>query len=134
MEKVFFLTGARPPQTGGELYNHQLSQYLGKLGWQQECVSLHERKKYLRLSKIPIIGNILISLIFAVFFLKNRGILVEDHYFTKYLLLTNFIHSFFLGSKIVILVHLFYNYDSNDKFMIRKFINRAIEKKTIIFC
>ena len=133
MEKVFFLTGARPPQTGGELYNYQLSQYLGKLGWQQECVSLHERKKYLRLSKIPIIGNILISLIFAVFLFKNRGILVEDHYFSKYLILTNFIHSFFLGSKIVILVHLFYNYDSNDKFMIRKFINRAIEKKRLYF-
>ena len=133
MDKVFFLTGAKPPQTGGELYNYQLSQYLDKLGWEQESISLHERKKYLRLGQIPIIGNILASSIFAVIFFKNRGVLVEDHYFTKYLFLTNFIHSFFLGSKIVVLVHLFYGYESNDKFAIRRFINKIIEKSKLYF-
>lgn len=133
MNKVFFLTGAIPPQTGGELYNYQLSQYLDKLGWEQENISLHERKTYLRLGRIPIVGNILSSLIFAIILFRNRGILVEDHYFSKYLFLTNFIHSFFLGSKIVVLVHLFYNYESHDKFVIRRFINRIIERFRLYF-
>ncbi|MDY6902409.1 MAG: glycosyltransferase family 4 protein, partial [Cyanobacteriota bacterium] len=133
MDKILFLTGARPPQTGGELYNYQLSQYLDKLGWEQECISLHQRKTYLRLGRIPIIGNTLASLLFAVVLFKNRGILVEDHYFSKYLFLTNFIHSFFLGSKIVVLVHLFYDYESNDKFIIRRFFNRTIEKIRLYF-
>ncbi|MEL6462429.1 MAG: hypothetical protein AAFQ91_30105 [Cyanobacteria bacterium J06621_15] len=99
MDKVFFLTGAIPPQTGGELYNYQLSEYLNRLGWEQEYISLHERKKYLRLGKIPIIGNIIVSVIFAVILLEYKGILVEDHYFSKFLFLTNFIHSFFLEAK-----------------------------------
>ncbi|MEB3217800.1 MAG: glycosyltransferase family 4 protein [Nostocales cyanobacterium 94392] len=133
MEKVFFLTGAKPPQTGGELYNYQLSQYLEKLGWEQEYVSLHEKRHFLRLGKIPIIGDILASLIFAIFLFKYKGILVEDHYFSKYLLLTNFIQRVFRKGKIVVLVHLFYGYKSNDKFVIRRLINKYIEQFRLSF-
>ena len=46
MNKVIFFSGAKPPQTGGELYNFKLSEYLDKQGWQQEYVSLHEKKHY----------------------------------------------------------------------------------------
>ncbi len=133
MEKVFFLTGAKPPQTGGELYNYQLSQYLEKLGWQQEYVSLHEKRHYLRLGKIPIIGDILASLIFMVILFKYRGILVEDHYFSRFLLLTNIIQRFIRKGKIVVLVHLFYGYDSQDQFVIRRLINKYIEKFRLSF-
>ena len=58
MHKVIFFSGAKPPQTGGELYNFKLSQYLEKQGWQQEYVSLHDKRHYLRLSKIPFFGDI----------------------------------------------------------------------------
>jgi len=133
MNKVFFLTGAKPPQTGGELYNFQLSQYLEKLGWEQEYVSLHEYKYYLRLGKIPIIGDILASLIFAVILFKYKGILVEDHYFSRFLLFTNIIQRFIRKSKNVTLVHLFYRYESNDKFIIRKLIYKNIEKFRLSF-
>ncbi len=135
MNKVIFFSGANPPQTGGELYNFKLSQYLEQQGWQQEYVSLHEKKHYLRLSKIPFFGDILASLIFAIILFKyrGRGILVEDHYFSKYLFLTNIIHRVFFKSKIVVIVHLFYSYDSSDKCYLRRFINRTIEKIRLSF-
>ncbi len=133
MEKVVFLTGAKPPQTGGELYNYKLSQYLEKQGWEQEFVSLHEKKHYLRLSKIPIIGNILVSFIFAVILFKYQGILVEDHYFSKFLLWKNIIQRFIFREKIIILVHLFYGYDSNDKMIVRRLIYKYIEKVRLSF-
>ncbi|MEO1376412.1 MAG: glycosyltransferase family 4 protein [Cyanobacteria bacterium J06635_10] len=133
MDKVFFLTGAKPPQTGGELYNYQLSQYLENLGWEQEYVSLHEKRHYLRLGKIPIIGDILASLIFAVILFKYRGILVEDHYFSRYLLLTNIIQRVIRKGKIIVLVHLFYGYDSDDRFVLRRLINKYIEKFRLSF-
>ncbi len=133
MNKVIFFSGAKPPQTGGELYNFKLSQYLDKQGWQQEYVSLHEKRCYLRFSKIPFFGNIIASLIFAIILLKYRGILVEDHYFTKYLFLTNIVQRIFFKSKILVVVHLFYSYDSSDKFLFRRFINRTIEKIRLSF-
>ncbi len=135
MNKVIFFSGANPPQTGGELYNFKLSQYLEKQGWQQEYVSLHEKRHYFRLSRIPLFGDIIAAFIFAVILFKyrGRGILVEDHYFSKYLFLTNILHLIFFKSKIVVIVHLFYSYDSSDKFFIRKFINRTIEKIKLSF-
>lgn len=133
MNKVIFFSGANPPQTGGELYNFKLSQYLEQQGWQQEYVSLHEKKHYLRLSKIPFLGNAIASLIFAIILFKYRGILVEDHYFSQYLFLTNILQRIFFKSKIVVIVHLFYSYDSSDKFLIRRFINRIIEKFRLSF-
>ena len=135
MNKVIFFSGANPPQTGGELYNFKLSQYLEQQGWQQEYVSLHEKKHFLRLSKIPFFGDILASLIFAIILFKyrGRGILVEDHYFSKYLFLTNIVHRVFFQSKIVVVVHLFYSYESSDKFYLRRLIDRTIEKIRLSF-
>ncbi|MBV6626853.1 MAG: glycosyltransferase family 4 protein [Rivularia sp. (in: Bacteria)] len=128
MNKVVFFTGAKPPQTGGEFYNYQLSQYLKKIGWEHEYVSLHQKRHYIRLSKIPFFGSSLASFIFAIILFKYRGYLVEDHYFSKYLWLTNFIHRFFFKDKIIVIVHLFYGYDTNDRFLIRKIINGITEK------
>lgn len=133
MNKVIFFSGAKPPQTGGELYNFKLSEYLDKQGWQQDYVSLHEKKHFLRLSKIPFFGDIIASLIFAIILFKYRGILVEDHYFSKYLFLTNIVQRLFFKSKIIVVVHLFYSYDSSDKFLLRRFINRTIEKIRLSF-
>ncbi|AFY57172.1 glycosyltransferase [Rivularia sp. PCC 7116] len=128
MNKVIFFSGAKPPQTGGEFYNYQLSQYLETIDWKHEYVSLHQKKHYIRLSKIPIFGNLLVSVIFAFILFKYRGYLVEDHYFSKYLWLTNFIRRFFCKDKIIVIVHLFYGYDSSDRFVIRKVLNGMIEK------
>ena len=133
MDKVVFFTGAKPPQTGGELYNYQLSQYLEKLGWQQEYISLHEKRHYLRLGNIPIIGNILSSLIFAVILFKHKGIFVEDHYFSRYLFLTNILQKKLTKGKIVVIVHLFYGYDSQDKLFLRKIFYQYIEKIRLSF-
>ncbi|MEO1429953.1 MAG: glycosyltransferase family 4 protein [Cyanobacteria bacterium J06633_8] len=128
MNKVIFFTGAKPPQTGGEFYNYQLCQYLQKIGWEHEYVSLHQKRHYIRLSKIPIFGSSLVSLIFVVILFKYRGYLVEDHFFSKYLWFTNFIHKFFFKDKIIVIVHLFYGYDTRDKLLIRRIINGIIEK------
>lgn len=133
MDKVIFLTGAKPPQTGGELYNYQLSQYLKKIGWEQEYISLHEKRLYLRIGKIPIIGNILASLIFAFILFKYKGIFVEDHYFSSYLFLTNILQKKINRARIIVLVHLFYDYDSTDKFILRKLIYKYIEKIRLSF-
>lgn len=133
MNKVIFFSGANPPQTGGELYNFKLSQYLDKQGWQQEYVSLHEKRHYLRLGKIPFIGNIIASLILAIILFRYKGILIEDHYFSKYLFLTNTVQRIFFKSKIIVVVHLFYGYDSSDKFLVRRFINKIREKIRLSF-
>ena len=91
MEKIFFLSGACPPQTGGELYNYKLSQYLATVDIEQEYVNLHKLRHYFRLAWLPGIGTILASVIIAIFVYRCRGILVEDHYFSKFLLVTNLI-------------------------------------------
>ncbi|NES83002.1 MAG: glycosyltransferase family 4 protein [Moorea sp. SIO1G6] len=133
MDKVFFLTGAFPPQTGGELYNYKLSQHLEAVGIPQEYVDLHRRRKYLRLAKIPILGEFLVSLILAMLLYRCQGILVEDHYFSKYLFLTNIIQRFFRKGKIIVLVHLFYGYDSKDGFWLRRFFYSIQEKSRLSF-
>lgn len=133
MDKVFFLTGAFPPQTGGEFYNYQLSSYFEGLGIEQEIVSLHQQRHYLRLGKIPLVGNILVSLILAIFLYRCKGILVEDHYFSQYLWITNIIQRFYRKKQIITLVHLFYGYDSTDSNDIRRKLNQIKERLRLRF-
>lgn len=133
MDKVYFLTGAFPPQTGGEFYNYKLSHYLNKVGLEQEYVDLHQKRKYLRLSRIPIVGGILASLVLAVLLCRCKGILVEDHYFSGYLFFTNLIQRFFRKGKVIVIVHLFYGYESNSKFYIKRMASSLKEKLTLYF-
>ncbi|MBO3458289.1 glycosyltransferase family 4 protein [Aetokthonos hydrillicola Thurmond2011] len=122
MNKVFFLIGAIPPQTGGEIYNYKLFQYLELSGYDVDCCSLHKRLS-VRLAKIPFIGNILTNTVLACLLYRDTEILVEDHFFTKNLLFNNIVHRFIKGKKIIILLHSLYGYDSGDTFLIRKWIN-----------
>jgi glycosyltransferase involved in cell wall biosynthesis len=133
MDKVFFLSGAFPPQTGGELYNYQLSKYLEEAGFEVEYVDLHQKRKYLRLGLIPVVGDILASLVLAVMLYRCNGILIEDHYFSRYLFLTNIIQRFFRKGKIIVLVHLFYGYESDDHFLFRRWLEGIKEKARLSF-
>jgi glycosyltransferase involved in cell wall biosynthesis len=122
MNKVYFLIGAIPPQTGGELYNYKLSKYLEAEGFEIECISLHKRLA-VRLSWIPFFGNLLANVALACWLYKCQGTIVEDHYFTQYLIFTNIIQRFVKKGKIIVLVHSLYGYDTSDNLLIRKWLN-----------
>ncbi|NJL81287.1 MAG: glycosyltransferase family 4 protein [Richelia sp. SM2_1_7] len=47
--------------------------------------------------------------------------------------MTNLIQRVFRKGKIVVLVHLFYGYESNDKFVIRRLINKYLEQFRLSF-
>lgn len=128
MNKVYFLIGAIPPQTGGELYNYKLLKFLEREGYDTELISLHKRLT-VRLSLIPLFGNLLANIALVCLLYKTTGILIEDHYFTKYLLLKNVIQRFLKKEKIILIVHSLYGYDSNDKFFLKKWLN-GIKHKT----
>lgn len=132
MDKVYFLTGAFPPQTGGEFYNYKLAEYLTKVGVANNFINLHEKRHYLRLSRIPIVGGALASLVLAILLHRCNGILVEDHYFSGYLFFTNLIQRLFKKGKIVTIVHLFYGYDSS-RFSLKRLINRWEERIKLDF-
>lgn len=133
MQKIIFLTGAVPPQTGGELYNYRMAQYLEASGLEQKFISLHRYRHYLRLSKLPIIGDLLVNVILAIALYRHQGIFVEDHYFSRYLLLTNFIQKTIRNQRIITLVHLFYQYDSADTFFLRRLIYQWLERLHLSF-
>jgi glycosyltransferase involved in cell wall biosynthesis len=134
MDKIVFLTdGAFPAQTGGELYNYKLYKYIEEAGFNQEYVELRTYRNYLRLGWIPVVGDILASLVLAVLLYRCKGLLVEDHYFSRHLFFTNIIQRFFRKGKIIVLVHLFYEYESNDSFVLRKLINGFKEKIRLYF-
>lgn len=127
MNKVYFLIGAIPPQTGGELFNYKLFKHLESQGFEVECICLH-KKLAVRLSRLPLLGNLLANIALAFWLYQCQGTLVIDHYFTKYLIFTNIIQRFFRKSKIIVLVHSLYGYDTSDNFLIRKFFNRLQHK------
>lgn len=133
MQKIIFLSGAVLPQTGGELYNYKMAQSLEASDLEQEFISLHNYRHYLRLAKLPILGDLLVTVILAVALYRHRGLLVEDHYFSRYLLLTNFIQKYIRNQKIIILVHLFYQYDSAETFSLKRFIYRWLERLHLSF-
>ena len=130
MDKVYFLTGAFPPKTGGELYNYKLYAYLEKAGLEQEYIDLH-KKKILRLSWIPVIGNILTHLVLASMLYRCRGLLVEDYYFSRYLVLVNIIHRYLKKGKVIIIVHHFDDYESDAPLSLQKIISK-LQKKMIL--
>lgn len=133
MQKIIFLTGAVPPQTGGELYNNTVAHYLEASGVEQAFISLHKYRHYLRLAKLPILGDVLVTVILAIALYRHQGLFVEDHYFSRYLLLTNVIQKYIRNQKIITLVHLFYRYDSTDNFPLRRWIYRWIERLHLSF-
>jgi glycosyltransferase involved in cell wall biosynthesis len=134
MNRVFFLTGSVPPNTGGELYNYKLYEYLDKSGLAPEYIDLHKIRGIFKLSLIPIFGDLFVNIILAVIVsIRCQGILVEDHYFSYYLTLANAIQHFIKRSKIIIIVHHFDHYDSNDSFYIRKFFRSLKEKVSLYF-
>ncbi len=110
----------------GEFYNYKLAKSLEAAGFDSECISLHKQLA-VRLLRIPVIGNLLASVILAYLLHRCDGILIEDHYFTRSLFLTNLIHRF-LGHKIIILVHSLYGYDTSDRFDPRKLFHRLRHK------
>lgn len=133
MNKVYFITGAFPPKTGGEFYNYKLYDYLEKTGLEQEYIDLHQKRAILRFSWIPVIGNIITYLILAVMLYRCNGILVEDHYFSRYLVVVNIIQRYFKRGKVIIIVHHFDNYESDSPLSIQKNIIKLKEKLILSF-
>ncbi|MBW4668151.1 MAG: glycosyltransferase family 4 protein [Cyanomargarita calcarea GSE-NOS-MK-12-04C] len=132
MNKVFLITGAVPPQTGGELYNYKLVRYLETAGFEIECISLH-KKLATKLAKLPIIGNILAAFVVYCLLSRCQGILVEDHFLTQYLWLLNIIQRVVRQQKIIILVHSLYGYDTSDRILIRKWFHGIKHKLRLSF-
>ena len=132
MSKIIFISGSDSPETGGELYNYKISQYLKENNIQQEFISFHKYRYIIRLGKIPLIGDLLASFILAILLYKHDGIFVEDHYFSRYLFLTNILQ-IVRRSPIITIVHLFYQYESQDKLLIRRWINGWIERFHLMF-
>ena len=132
MNKVFLITGAVPPQTGGELYNYKLVTYLEAAGFEIECISLH-KKLATRIGKLPIIGNILAAFVLTCLLFRCKGILVEDHFLTQYLWLLNIIQRVVRQQKIIILVHSLYGYDTSDRILIRKWFHGIKHKLRLSF-
>lgn len=133
MNKVYFITGAFPPKTGGEFYNYKLYDYLEKTGLEQEYIDLHQKRAILRFSGIPVIGNIITYLILAVMLYRSNGILVEDHYFSRYLVVVNIIQRYFKRGKVIIIVHHFDNYESDSPLSIQKNVIKLKEKLILSF-
>lgn len=121
MNKFWFFIGAIPPQTGGEIYNYKFFKYLEKEGCDTKCISLHKNLS-IRISRIPLIGIILTNIVLCCWLYNCKGVFIEDHYFTKYLFLTNIIHKFIKRGKILVLVHSLYGYDTSDKFLLKQWI------------
>ncbi len=132
MNKIFLITGAVPPQTGGELYNYKLVKYLESSGFEIECISLH-KKLATRLAKLPVIGNILAAFVLACLLFRCKGILVEDHFLTQYLWLLNIIQRVIRQKKIIILVHSLYGYDTSDRILIRNWFHGVKHKLRLSF-
>jgi glycosyltransferase involved in cell wall biosynthesis len=133
VDKVYFITGSFPPKTGGELYNYKLYDYLEKAGIEQEYIDLHQKRAILRLSWIPVIGSILTYLVLAIMLHRCNGLLVEDHYFSRSLVLVNIIHRYFKRGKIIIIVHHFDNYESDTPLSLKQIFSRLREKIVLGF-
>ncbi|AOX00998.1 hypothetical protein BJP34_17495 [Moorena producens PAL-8-15-08-1] len=130
MNRISFLTGAFPPNTGGEYYNYKLYERLKKSGLAPDYINLHAKRYLFKLAWIPLIGDLIVNLIMVIL-LTNRcnGLIVEDHYFSRYLLLFNLIHKIFnKNGKIIIILHHFDDYNSQSKFLLKKIFYRYQEK------
>ena len=132
MSKIIFISGSDSPETGGELYNYKISQYLKTKNVEQEFISFQKYRYLIRLGKIPLIGDLLVSFILAILLYKFDGIFVEDHYFSRYLFFTNILQRV-RKSPIITIVHLFYQYESQDRLLIRRWINGWIERFHLMF-
>ncbi|WOD37412.1 glycosyltransferase family 4 protein [Nodosilinea sp. E11] len=133
MKSIIFLSGAVPPQTGGELYNFKVSKYIASQGLEQEYVSLHKYKLFFKLNLLPFVGNFLISLFLLIVIKKSDSVLIVDHYYSKYTVLLQAFKKAFGSGKIITLVHLFDGYNSADSFGFRRYIFSFLEKTRLVF-
>ena len=128
MNHIFFLTGSASPKTGGEYYNFKLFERLKTENLDPVYIDLHTKRYLYKLSWLPLIGDVFINLIMAI--LLNRrcsGLVIEDHYFVRYLVLFNFIHKTFRkDSKIVTILHHFDHYDSQKDRQKSRYFQRAL--------
>ncbi|MDJ0593519.1 MAG: glycosyltransferase family 4 protein [Pleurocapsa sp. MO_226.B13] len=133
MQKIVLISGSDSPKTGGELYNYKISQYLEKNNVEQQFVSFDKYQPLIRLGRIPIMGNLLVSFILVILLYQYDGIFIEDHYFSRYLFFTNVLQRVIRKSPIITVVHLFYQYESHDRLLIRRWINGWIEQFRLLF-
>lgn len=105
MKKIFFLSGAVPPSTGGEFYNYKLYEHLLESQLDVTHINLHKLRYLLKLSWVPLIGRLIVSFIFAVLLFQCRGLLIIDHYFSYYLFFTKLINRFYNRGENIIIFH-----------------------------
>jgi glycosyltransferase involved in cell wall biosynthesis len=133
MNKVIFITGSTVPETGGELYNLKVIKYFEEQGIDYIHIPLNRYRGLTKLSWLPFLGDILVSLFLVVALLPYKGIYVEDHYFSRYLLIVNFIQRVIRKSPVITIMHLFAMYESDDKFRVRRWLASHIEKVHLAF-
>ena len=113
MTKISFISGAFPPITGGEVYNYKLYFYLQNQGLDIKYVNLHKIRWVFKFNLIPIVGDFFCNLVvFLLIFYRLGDMIIEDQYFSPYLILTNFYHKFIKKNKILLIVHHFDRYTS----------------------
>lgn len=130
MKDIIFILGSTVPKTGGELYNYKIFNHINEQNVVPHIylIDLEKYKYVIRLRWVPILGDLAISLFLTILLSRYNGIFIEDHYFSRYLLMSNIFQKIFFKSKIVTLVHLFCNYSSDDGSPLRKEVNKQMEK------
>lgn len=115
MRKISFISGVLPPVTGGEFYNYQLYSYLRVQGLTINYVNLHRLRIIFKLNLIPIVGDIISNLLVFLIIVPQLGdFLIEDQYYSPYLVFTNFFHKFIRRGKNLLILHHFDQYNSQE--------------------
>ena len=115
MQKISFISGALPPITGGEFYNYQLYSYLKDKGLEVEYINLHQIRLVFKLNFIPILGDVIANILVFLLILIHLGdLVIEDQFFSPYLILTNFVCKFIRRGNILVIVHHFDRYNSQE--------------------
>ncbi len=113
MKRISFISGTFPSITGGEFYNYQLYSHLKENKLEVNYINLHQLRLIFKLNLVPVLGDILSNLlIFLLVFPKLGDLVVEDQYYSPYLVLTNFFHKFIRHGKTLLILHHFDKYSS----------------------
>lgn len=133
MHKVIFINGSVQSKTGGELYNYKVIKYFEQNNIEYSHIALSRYPGLTKLSWVPILGDIFVSLFLAIILFPQKGIYIEDHYFSRYLLIANFVQRFIRRLPVITVLHLFEVYDSQDAFWLRRQLSALVEKSHLTF-
>lgn len=126
---IYFIVGYLfPPKTygGGDLVHRKIYEYLQRQGIEVEVLYLPElierltRREWESLKSVKLMKKL--PIMFKIFWsIKGKkGLIFEDAYFTRELLLYNIYQKLFLGSNIITYLHHFDHYRSESPWSFQK--------------